>query len=131
MAHVISFSTRKFDVSKETPNPINPIYGEAVLNWIREQLAGTPYTAGKPDTEDWGWYMSVEGDGGTYLVGASGEPEDTPEVEWTVQVHKQRSFRDKLAGRNRLAGDDPLVALLERIVRGEPDFRDVSSEHER
>ena len=31
MPHLISFTTKNFDASKETPNPINPIAGETVL----------------------------------------------------------------------------------------------------
>lgn len=131
MAHVISFSTSKFDVSRETPNPINPIAGEGVLNWIREQLVGTPYTATEPATEDWGWYIGVDGNGASYMVGASGQPEPpATEAEWVVQVHKHRTVKDRLTGRNKLAGDDPLVALLESRVRGEPAFRNVSVERE-
>ena len=37
MAHVIRFRTDKFDVSKERPNPINPIPGESLLLWLRER----------------------------------------------------------------------------------------------
>jgi hypothetical protein len=126
MAHLITFATGKFDISKETPNDINPIAGEGVLNWIRQHLAGTDFTATEPDTEDWGWYMNVEGNGASYLVGASGEPDrPPPDVDWTIQLHRKRSTMDKLTGKNKLPVDDPLFTLLERLVRGEPEFREV------
>jgi hypothetical protein len=129
MAHVITFSTRRFDPANERPNPINPIAGEGVLKWLCGKLAGTGYTASEPDTEDWGWYVYVEGPGSRYLVGASGEPEPGAEdVEWFVQVDPQRSLKEKLTGKNKPTADDPLAALLERFVRGEPDFRDVRVE---
>ena len=129
MAHVISFSTSRFDTSTETPNPINPIAGEGVLNWIRGKLAGTPYSATTPETEDWGWYMYIEGNGSSYMVGASGEPgRGSSDVDWIVQVHKNRTLKDKLTGKNKMADDDPLSGLLERFVRGEADFRNVSVE---
>ena len=38
-------------------------------------------------------------------------------MDWTIQVHKRRSLRDKLTGRNKLADDDPLSSLIERLVR--------------
>ena len=82
MAHLITFATGKFDISKETPNDINPIAGEGLLKWIRGHLVGTSFTATEPSTEDWGWYMSIEGGGASYLVGASGEP-DRPPLTWT------------------------------------------------
>jgi hypothetical protein len=127
MAHLITFATGKFDVSKETPNDINPIAGEGVLNWIRGRLAGTQFSTTMPSTEDWGWYIDVKGDGSSYMVGASGEPErPPPDVDWVVQIHKRRSLKDKLTGRNKLTSEDALVALLEKAVRAESEFRDVA-----
>ena len=131
MAHVISFRTRKFDVTAETPNPTNPIAGQGVLRWLRAELATYHYTATEPDTEDWGWYIDVTGNNGSYLVGASADADgSTPDVEWVIQVHKHRSMKDKLLGRNTLAVDDSLAALIERIVRAEPQISNVSVERE-
>jgi len=131
MAHIVSFRTSKFDVSAETPNPINPIAGQSVLKWLRAELAKADYTATEPDTEDWGWYMDVAGNDGSYLVGASADADaSTPDVEWVVQVHRHRSMSDKLFGRNKMAPDDPLAALTERIVRGDSQISDVSVERE-
>ena len=131
MAHIVSFRTSKFDVSAETPNPINPIAGQSVLKWLRAELAKAHYTATEPDTEDWGWYMDVAGNDGSYLVGASADADaSTPDVEWVVQVHRHRSMSDKLFGRNKMAPDDPLAALTERIVRGDSQISDVSVERE-
>lgn len=131
MAHIISFRTRKFDVATETPNPTNPIAGQSVLRWLRAELATSQYTATEPDTEDWGCYIDVTGNDGSYLVGASADADgSTPDVEWVIQVHKNRSMKDKLLGRNTLAVDDSLAALIERIVRAEPQISAVSVERE-
>jgi hypothetical protein len=131
MAHVSSFRTRKFDVTAETPNPINPIAGQSVLRWLRAELAKSQFSATEPDTEDWGWYMDVTGNDGSYLVGASADADgSTPDVEWVIQVHRHRSMKDKLLGRHTLAVDDPVVALIERIVRADPQISDVAVERE-
>ena len=131
MAHIVSFRTRKFDVTTETPNPINPIAGQSFLKWLQPELAKAQYTATEPNTEDWGWYLDVTGNDGSYLVGASADADgSTPDVEWVIQVHKHRSMKDKLLGRNRLAVDDPLVALIERILRGDSQISEVSVERE-
>ena len=131
MAHVVSFRSSKFDVSAETPNPINPIAGQSVLTWLRAELAKAHYTATEPDTEDWGWYIDVTGNDGSYLVGASADAEgSTPNVEWVIQVHKHRSFTEKVFGRNKMVADDSLAALIERIVRANPQISDVSVERE-
>lgn len=129
MAFVISFRTALFDVSKETPNPINPIAGQSVLNWLRPALAGAEYRSTEPGTEDWGWYMDVEGPGGAYLVGASADADGaTTDVEWIVQVHRARSIKDRLLGRNKLAPGDPLCSLIERLVRAESRIEAVSAD---
>jgi len=131
MAHVISFRSRKFDVMAETPNPTNPIAGQSVLRWLRAELGKAQYVATEPDTEDWGWYIDVTGNDGSYLVGASADAHgSTPEVEWVIQVHKHRSMKDKLLGRNTMAMDDALVALIERIVRGDSQISEVSVDRE-
>ena len=127
MAYLISFTTDRFDVSGEKPNAINPIAGQTVLLWLREGLLKAQYRVTEPDTEDWGWYIHVEGADASYLVGASAEAADpTPTVAWIVQVHKNRSMTDKLLGRNKMAADDPLFALIEKIVRGDSGIEQVS-----
>ena len=127
MAHLVSFRTSKFDVSAEKPNPINPLAGQSVLNWLRGELAKVNYAATEPDAEDWGWYVDVQGNGASYLVGASADAESaTPDIEWIVQVHKHRSLREKILGQNKMAVDDPLVLLIERIVRSDPQMFEVS-----
>jgi len=129
MAHVISFTTARFDVSKETPNPTNPIAGQSVLNWLREALGKAENQSTEPDTEDWGWYMDVRSAGSVYLVGASADATDSgPDIEWTVQVHKHRTLADKLLGKNKMAADDPLSAQIESIIRADATFKDIAVE---
>jgi hypothetical protein len=123
MAHLIIFNTSKFDVSKETPNPINPIAGESVLIWLRSEVAGPRYDVSAPAAEDWGWYVYINGGGASYMVGASADAQDPAvELEWTVQLHKTRSLKEKLLGQNKLEGDDPLFALIEKIIRADSDI---------
>ena len=126
MAHVVTFRSAKFDIARETPNPINPIAGESVLLWLREQLRNSQYEATPPDAEDWGWYVDVSGAGSTYLVGASADADEgSAIVDWTIQIEKQRSFIDKLTGANKMAAEDPLSVLVAKIFRADPDIRDV------
>jgi hypothetical protein len=126
MARLVTFATNKFDISKEEPNDINPIAGQALLQWLSSKLISAGFKTTEPQTEDWGWYINVEGSMGAYLVGASGEPERPgTDVEWTIQIHKNRSLKDKITGKNKLSADDPLASLVERLVRSEPDFRNI------
>ena len=125
MAHVISFKTDLFDVSREKPNNINPIAGHSVLLWLRGGLVKAGYRVTEPDTEDWGWYVDVNGESGSYLVGASADADATAPMDWVVQVHKYRSLKDKILGRNKMQADDPLSALIERLIRAEARLEEV------
>jgi len=119
MAHVITFRSARFDVARERPNPINPIAGESVLRWLREKLRESRYETTEPEPEDWGWYLDVHGDGASYMVGASGDAEDHADgpIDWTLQIHKHRSMKEEITGANKLAADDPLSAVIERLIR--------------
>lgn len=70
MNHAIHFKTSLFDVSKEKVNPINPIYGISLLEWLKEELKGKLEIT-EPDAEDWGWYSELVYQGSNYLIGAS------------------------------------------------------------
>lgn len=76
MTHLIKFSTAMFDISKEDPNPINPIAGQTVLQWMRAKLEGSGYNTTEPETEDWGWYIDVEGKGSSYRWVPADSPKD-------------------------------------------------------
>lgn len=131
MTHLISFKTARFDVSRERPNETNPIAGQSVLLWLRDELVRAHYQVTEPETEDWGWYVDVVGAEASYLVGASADATDgTPSVEWIIQVHKMRSLKDKVLGRNRMAPDDPLFALIERLVRADGRIEQVDVTHD-
>ncbi len=117
MVHLVTFTSSQFDVAAETPNPINPIAGEGVLNWLREKLRSAGYVVTAPEPEDWGWYVYVKDQESSYLVGASSDVDQAGPREWTIQIHRERSLKDKLFGRNRLAENDPISARIEAFVR--------------
>ena len=123
MAHLICFVTDRFDPAKETPNDSNPIPGEALLLWLRERLQASGYNTTRPEPEDWGWYAYSERGASRYLMGASGDPASGADIHWIIRIHKERSLRDKIFGRNKLASSDGLSEAVERLVRGEKDFR--------
>jgi len=126
MAHEITFRSEKFDITAEDPNPINPIAGQSFLLWLRGRLHNAGYEADEPDTEDWGWYIELTAFDSSYLVGASGFPEEEDaSVEWRIQIHKLRSLFDKLTGRNKLAPDDPLSQVIENLVCDESEFNEI------
>jgi hypothetical protein len=126
MPYLFAFKTTKFDVSKESPNPINPIAGEGVLNWLRNELVEAQYQVTEAAPEDFGWYVEVRSAGASYMVVASDDAQ-VPDSEnhWTVQVHKSRTLIEKVLGKSKLTSNDPLVGAIERILRAETDIRDI------
>jgi hypothetical protein len=131
MARVIRFITDKFDVSKERPNPINPIPGESLLTWLRERATPRVHLS-EPDTEDWGWYSYADWSGRQYLIGASAseEEEGKREREWILQIDKQRSMKEKMLGREAMGNDDECAAYLQSLLEEEPAFKSVSADPE-
>jgi hypothetical protein len=124
MHPVIRFRTPLFDVSVEEPNPINPIRGSSLLEWLR---ARRPDDMEMSETaaEDWGWYCDVSWRGATYLLGTSAEESPDGNHEWALQLEKHRSLLDKLLGRNELAANDPCLAYLRQVLGQELAFKDV------
>jgi len=125
MARVIRFNTSKFDVSQERPNPINPIAGESLLLWLREQ-AKPHVLLSEPDTEDWGWYSVVDWKGREYMLGSCASDETDGEREWILQVVKQQSFKEKLLGREKMGSDDECAQFFQKILQQEPAFKELS-----
>ena len=130
MTHLFSFVTDRFDPAKERPNDINPIAGEAVLHWLRARLLALGYATTMPAMEDWGWYVDSESRTASYMIGSNGDPETGPDIVWMIQIDKHRSLADRLFGRNRLESTDELSEAVERLLRGEADFRDLSVERD-
>lgn len=129
MSAVIRFTTSLFDVTRERPNPINPIFGESLLAWLRQALA-PGQVIDEPQPEDWGWCVHIEwSDGRRFMLGASASDADDGEPrEWVLQVVPQRSFKERLLGRGKMTSDHPLVGLLVGVLTAEAAFAGVSVE---
>jgi hypothetical protein len=127
MHYVITFVTDKFDVTKEDENPINPIYGQSLLLWLKEQVAET-VNLESPDTEDWGWYTTIDWKGRSYILGASAAESENGSFEWVFQVDKNRTFKEKLLGREKMKKDDECLLFFQSVFDSEPEFMGVAVE---
>ncbi|WP_257170198.1 hypothetical protein [Bradyrhizobium sp. SRS-191] len=138
MAHVIHFTTDRFDPATEPANPINPIPGQAVLAWLCSELQASDYDTTDTAAEDWGWYAYTQSGSMSYMLGASGEPEfasGAPKPDkyfhWVIAITERRSLRDRLFGRNKMLADDELSATVVRLLRAQGDFRITDIEREK
>ena len=124
-ATVIRFTTTLFDVTKEHPNEINPIYGESLLLWLAEKLKDHVVVP-EPQTEDWGWYIEIDWKGRRYMLGASASDEENGAREWVLQIVKHRSFKERLSGKEKLTELDECSAHIHRLLASEEAFSGVS-----
>lgn len=115
MPHLITFEMSRFDPAGEEENPNNPIAGQAVLQWLREELSGK-YELSNPEPEDWGWCSTTKTAEGFMIVGASADDDQNQPIEWAVQIHKRRGMTDKMFGRNPHRSDDPLTSAIRSAI---------------
>lgn len=117
-----------FDLSKEKANPINPLYGQSLLAWLREELRDKIEIT-EPAPEDWGWYSELRFDGNFYLIGASVffDEGDDPlaELEWVFQVAKHRSFKEKVFGKNKMDNLDTCLVFFKNLFEQHGNFKEV------
>ena len=124
-ATVIRFTTKLFDVTKERPNNINPIYGESLLLWLADKLK-SKVPVPVPQTEDWGWYVDIDWNGRHYMLGASASDEEDGEREWILQIVKHRTFKERLLGKEKMTARDECAVYLRQLLESEGAFTGVS-----
>ncbi len=127
----IHLKTSKFDILSEDENTINPIYGQSLLLWLQEQLQDKiEFT--EVDSEDWGWYCYIKFNNRSYMLGSSVfyEDGDDPkvELEWVFQIDKQRSFKEKLLGKEKMSTNDECLQYFKAFFENASDIKVLSIE---
>ena len=133
MRRDLLFETSRFNLSEVKAHFINPCcFGEDLAAWLRGRLAEKGLGVTEPDQEDWGWYIEVSYEGGSYFIGVGGNADeaggDSDRGEWRIMVEKHRSLWDRLRGQNRASEADGMTALIREILEAEPAFRNVRYE---
>ncbi|MBB3167173.1 hypothetical protein [Simiduia aestuariiviva] len=128
MNKAIYFKTSVFDPTKEELNPINPIYGSSLINWIKDKLSGI-YDIEEAMPEDWGWYSYIKFNGRDYLIGSIAYFEEGDifqgEIEWAFQVDKIRTFKEKLLAKEKMHDQDACFVFFQELFKNEPEFHSV------
>ena len=129
----ILFETDRFNVSEVKKHFINPCcFGEDLAEWLRQKLIAKDVTASTPGQEDWGWYLFAQRGSDRYFLGVGGHrKENSPagnEGEWRIIVEKRRSLWDRLRGRNKITNADPILSMIEGLLRETGNFRNVRRE---
>jgi len=127
MHYVISFESKQFDLENEERNPINPIKGKSVGDWLGNLLRKEGISVSGLDAEDWGWYSYAKYQGYKYLIGFVAHParleNEMPEI--IIQVDKRRSLFERVLGKNKLTNNDPLLSIIERHIKGIKDIVNI------
>jgi hypothetical protein len=134
-ARDILFKTSRFNLSRVSEHFINPCcFGEDLAAWLQIKLANNGAEAGMPGQEDWGWYLQVKYDGNAYFLGISGNGEENSTNvnagKWRIIVKKNLSIWQRISGMGTITVKDGMFALIEKILRGEPDIRHVHHEEQ-
>jgi hypothetical protein len=127
------FRSRQFNLTQVGKDFINPCcFGEDLAAWLRPRLAAKNVATAEPYQEDWGWELPAAWDGRRYYLCMSGNADDPDgpdnEGEWHIIVEKRRSIFERLAGKEKLASDDPLVARLEEVLSADAAIRNLRRE---
>jgi hypothetical protein len=129
----ILFETDRFNVSEVKEHFINACcFGEDLAEWLRQQLTRKGLSAGAPYQEDWGWEMLAQQGSQSYYLGVGGYLREgavgTNDGEWRIMLEKKRSIWERLRGRNKMVETEPIVAIVEGLLREQADFRNVRPE---
>jgi len=129
----ILFETDRFNVSEVKEHFINACcFGEDLAEWLRQQLTKKGHSAGAPYQEDWGWEMLAQQGPKRYYLGVSGYPREDAvganDGEWRIMLEKKRSIWERLRGRNKIVETEPILAMVEDILREQADVRNVRRE---
>lgn len=127
------FRSSRFNLSEAGAHFINPCcFGEDLAAWLGEKLAERGIPTDPPGQEDWGWYLRLSHQGVRYLLGVSGNADessaDRNAGQWRIIVDKSRSLGERLRGAGKITQDDPVIGLLEQILSGQADFTDLYRE---
>ncbi|HAS6883033.1 TPA: hypothetical protein ACPV0H_004681 [Vibrio parahaemolyticus] len=125
---VFSFKTSMFNVTTENKNPINPIYGESLLKWLKQEV-GSEFTISEPEAEDWGWCCYIFWGNRQYMLGALTYYEEgddpTIEQEWIFQIVKHRTLMEKLLRKENISSQDECVLFLKSKFEAEPRINSI------
>jgi hypothetical protein len=123
MHKAIVFETDLFNGTSPRPEAVNELIGgDETANWIHSELSKRGYEPDEIVPEDHGWDFLVGKDDKTYLIVCSCDFTGLGQVETchVIQVSNRRSLIDKLLGRNKTIGEDPMYVEIRDIVRNHP-----------
>jgi hypothetical protein len=126
-SRLLEFESSAFAVIPGEDEETNPrIFGEALANWLAEQLRAAGLPARNVIAEDFGWCVRIESEPHSlYVACASGEEPD----QWRVFAFAEGGVAARLFGRDRSAESlASLFAAVRRCLESAPTIRGLREE---
>jgi hypothetical protein len=125
-ARDLLFATDRFNLSQVGEHFVNPCcFGEDLAAWLRSKLSEKGIHVSEPGQEDWGWFLRAKQGNDSYFLAVSGNSAngtDQDYGEWRIIVLKKRSIWDQVMGKGKIEDDDPMLQIIEEILRAEADL---------
>lgn len=115
MHYIVTFETNLFDLNSEKENPINPIHGLSVGEWIVPLLKDREVNSSPIEPEDWGWFLNAEYKRHRYMLGfiALESENDGENLEVIIHVDKKRTLLERILMKNKMQKNDELLNIVE------------------
>jgi hypothetical protein len=117
----VTCSTDRFNLSVVGEDFINDCcFGEDFSRWLVAALGSQAVVAHVVCMEDFGWANTATEAGTSYLMCVGGVADDDPDHpdrgQWRVMLERDRTFMDRLLGKNKISASDPLVLKVVRVL---------------
>lgn len=127
------FATGMFNLSQPKEHFLHEDnYGDDLIAWLCAGLKEAGAEISDTGQEEWGWHLTLVHAYTVYFITATGESdndETKPNYgEWRLSIHKPRSAKDKLLGRNHLNNGDEILHIIHRLLKSQPDLMITETE---
>lgn len=128
----VTCKTDRFNLSVVGDEFINDCcFGEDFSKWLVSALCETDVDAGVICMEDFGWANAANFEGASYFLAVGGhsyEDASRPNYgEWRVVLQRHRTLMQKILGKNKMVGTDPMIGKVEQVMKS-AGFADVATE---
>jgi hypothetical protein len=127
------FNTNEFlDPPNRLAQNCNGIGGYELAITLKATLSANGFLCNEVFDEDYGWAFEATSNDIGYFISASVDPVDDETASRhkffaNINVDKDRSFMDKLKGRNKLTVEDKAIVLIRCALETHPDVVDLKS----
>jgi hypothetical protein len=124
----VRFRSDRFNTAESREYFLNPgCFGDDLCRWLRDALrARGVATDDEPGQEDFGWYLGFRAGDGPHVFVVGFEPGDGGDPGRWIGWLERDGLAATLLGRRRRGVSPRAVELVDAVLSGAPEVRDVS-----